>query len=198
MWQPTQVFLPRESHIQRGLVGYRTQHQKESAMTEQISIYTRPCNIPLVPITCLFSMKVEVLYPVKTHLQALSSLGLPWEPCVWTSFWWALPESLLHRGRAETLAGHRPPRRPIASEDVRVDWLQLMNDRDPWTSHQALNFLLPHRPICTSVSTHPPCLLEVCISGTLWSQMQESQSKMHRAGEAATTQTMVPLHLGRF
>ena len=156
-----------------GLAGYGTQHRKESAMT-------------------------EVLHPVKTHLQALSSLGLPWEPCVWTSFWRALPESLLHRGRVETLAGHRPPERPIASEDVRVDWLQMMNDRDPWASHQALNFLLPCRPIYTSVSTHPPCLLEVCISGTLWSQMQESQSKMHRAGEAATTQTMVPLHLGRF
>ena len=90
---------------------------------------------------------------MNSHLQALSSLGLPWEQCVWTSFWRALPESLLHRGRAETLAGHGPPERPVASENIRVDWLQIMNEHDPWTSRQALNFLLPRRPICTSVST---------------------------------------------
>ena len=72
-------------------------------------------------------MKVKVLYPVNTHPQALSSLGLPQEPCVWTSFWRALPESLLHRGRAETLAGHIPPEQPIAGEDIRVDRLQMMN-----------------------------------------------------------------------
>ena len=39
-WQPTPVFLPGESHGQRGLVGYSPQGRKESDMTEQLSIRT--------------------------------------------------------------------------------------------------------------------------------------------------------------
>ena len=33
-WQPTAVFLPRESHGQRSLVGYSLYSRKESGMTE--------------------------------------------------------------------------------------------------------------------------------------------------------------------
>ena len=33
-WQPTPVFLPRESHGQRSLVGYSPQSSKELDMTE--------------------------------------------------------------------------------------------------------------------------------------------------------------------
>ena len=33
-WQPTQVFLPGESHGQRSLVGYRPWHYKELDMTK--------------------------------------------------------------------------------------------------------------------------------------------------------------------
>ena len=39
-WQPTQVFLPGESHGQRRLVGYSPWGAKESDMTEQLRIYT--------------------------------------------------------------------------------------------------------------------------------------------------------------
>ena len=39
-WQPTQVFLPGESHGQRSLVGYSAWGAKESDMTEHLSIYT--------------------------------------------------------------------------------------------------------------------------------------------------------------
>ena len=35
-WQPTLVFLPRESHGQRSLVGYGPQGYKESDTTEAI------------------------------------------------------------------------------------------------------------------------------------------------------------------
>ena len=33
-WQPTPVFLPRESHGQRSLAGYSSWRSKESGMTE--------------------------------------------------------------------------------------------------------------------------------------------------------------------
>ena len=36
-WQPTPVFLPGESHGQRGLVGYSPGGRKESDMTEQLT-----------------------------------------------------------------------------------------------------------------------------------------------------------------
>ena len=36
-WQPTQVFLPGESHRQRSLVGYRTWGRKEVEATEQLN-----------------------------------------------------------------------------------------------------------------------------------------------------------------
>ena len=35
-WQPTPVFLPRESHGQRSLAGYSSWGHKESEMTEQL------------------------------------------------------------------------------------------------------------------------------------------------------------------
>ena len=39
-WQPTPVFLPRESHGQRSLSGYSLWRRKESDTTEQLSTYT--------------------------------------------------------------------------------------------------------------------------------------------------------------
>ena len=36
-WQPTQVFLPEESHGQRSLVGYSPRGHKESDMAELIT-----------------------------------------------------------------------------------------------------------------------------------------------------------------
>ena len=38
-WQPTPVFLPRELHGQRSLVGYSPWHCKESDMTKQLSTH---------------------------------------------------------------------------------------------------------------------------------------------------------------
>ena len=37
-WQTTPVFLPGESHGQRGVVGYSPWDHKESDMTEQLSL----------------------------------------------------------------------------------------------------------------------------------------------------------------
>ena len=39
-WQPTPVFLPRESHGQRSLVNYSPWGCKEPDMTEQLSTHT--------------------------------------------------------------------------------------------------------------------------------------------------------------
>ena len=39
-WQPTLVFLPRESHGQRGLAGYSPQRHKAPDTTERLSIHT--------------------------------------------------------------------------------------------------------------------------------------------------------------
>ena len=36
-WQPTPVFLPGESHGQRGLIGYSLWGRKESDMTKQLT-----------------------------------------------------------------------------------------------------------------------------------------------------------------
>ena len=38
-WQPTPVFLPRDSHGQRSLVGYRPWVRKESDTTEQLHFH---------------------------------------------------------------------------------------------------------------------------------------------------------------
>ena len=38
-WQPTPVFLPGESHGQRGLVGYSPRGRKELDTTEQLHLH---------------------------------------------------------------------------------------------------------------------------------------------------------------
>ena len=44
-WQPTPVFMPGESHGQRGLLGYGPQGRKESDVTEATDTFTfRPHN----------------------------------------------------------------------------------------------------------------------------------------------------------
>ena len=43
-WQPTPVFLPGKSHVQRSLVGYSRKGCKESDMTEQLSTHILLCN----------------------------------------------------------------------------------------------------------------------------------------------------------
>ena len=47
-WQLTPVFLPEESHGQRSLVGYSPWSQKESDMTERLSIHLNP-NLLIYP-----------------------------------------------------------------------------------------------------------------------------------------------------
>ena len=42
-WQPTPVFLPRESHGLRGLAGYIPWSYKESDTTEQLTFHSRIC-----------------------------------------------------------------------------------------------------------------------------------------------------------
>ena len=44
-WQPTPVFLPRESHGQRSLVGYNLWGHKESDMTEVTYAHSSSCSV---------------------------------------------------------------------------------------------------------------------------------------------------------
>ena len=46
VWQPTPVFLPRESHGQRSLVGYSPWGHKESDMTERLSTHSQHAGRP--------------------------------------------------------------------------------------------------------------------------------------------------------
>ena len=48
-WQPTPVFLPRESHGWRSLVGYSPQGHKESDTTEQLHSLTYSLQLTLTP-----------------------------------------------------------------------------------------------------------------------------------------------------
>ena len=57
-WQPTPVFLPRESHGQRSLVGYSPWGRKESDTTEQLT--DTQVNTYSYCIT-------ELLYKVRIH-----------------------------------------------------------------------------------------------------------------------------------
>ena len=47
-WQLTPVFLPRESHEQRSLVGYSPVGRKELDTTKQLSMYTSQLLSPLI------------------------------------------------------------------------------------------------------------------------------------------------------
>ena len=47
-WQPTSVFLPGEFHEQRSLVGYSPWGQKESDMTEQLTL-SNAADVGLIP-----------------------------------------------------------------------------------------------------------------------------------------------------
>ena len=42
-WQPTPIFLPRESHGQKNLLGCSPWGHKESDMTERLSTYAQSC-----------------------------------------------------------------------------------------------------------------------------------------------------------
>ena len=58
-WQPTPVFLPGESHGQRGLVGYRPQGCKESDTTERLNFNFSPA----VPLAASYFINQESSLP---------------------------------------------------------------------------------------------------------------------------------------
>ena len=66
-WQPTPVFLPRESHGQKSLVGYNAWGRKESAITEHAHIHTYTHTLPPAlqqthtPVYLLTELQVVVL-----------------------------------------------------------------------------------------------------------------------------------------
>ena len=68
-WQPTPVFLPGESFVQRSLMGYSPQSQKESDITEWLSTHTHSTHI--VDLQC----RVNYCYTAKpfiyTHIHML-------------------------------------------------------------------------------------------------------------------------------
>ena len=57
---PTPVFLPRESHGQRGLTGCSRWGLKESDTTEQRTLYTFKGVIHLFPSTKTFQLKFSI------------------------------------------------------------------------------------------------------------------------------------------
>ena len=69
-WQPTPVFLPRESHGQRSLAGYSPQGRKESDTTdvpEQAHTIMFHSNVLMV-VTCLFMTTVKIHHMVSVEL----------------------------------------------------------------------------------------------------------------------------------
>ena len=66
-WQPTPVFLPRESHGQKSLVGYNAWGRKESAITEHAHIHPYTHTLPPAlqqthtPVYLLTELQVVVL-----------------------------------------------------------------------------------------------------------------------------------------
>ena len=95
-WQPTPVFLPRESYGQRSLAGYSPRGRKESDTTEWLNTaqhIQRPALIPTIGSTeapkCLlrfdlpllenpeFCPKVKVGHP-RVHLRGMSFQKQPW------------------------------------------------------------------------------------------------------------------------
>ena len=58
IWQPTSVFLPRESHGQKSLVGYSPWGCKEPGMTELLSVHTFLLHGRLLPF------KLHKLYKI--------------------------------------------------------------------------------------------------------------------------------------
>jgi len=63
VWQITPVFLPRESHGQRSLVGYKPWGRKELDMTEQLThTHTHTHTHTLKPPLLLFLKSKDVAF----------------------------------------------------------------------------------------------------------------------------------------
>ena len=60
-WQPTPVFLPRESHEQRSLVGYNPQGCKEPDMTEVTFHKYAPISVSHLSVFSLFTITVQTV-----------------------------------------------------------------------------------------------------------------------------------------
>ena len=73
-WQPTPVFLPRESHGQRSLVGYSPWGHKESEMTKQLNDNNKCLRLLNVQVLCLSLESVVIL-----------SMGFSWQE-YWNGF----------------------------------------------------------------------------------------------------------------
>ena len=73
-WQPTPVFLPGESHGQRGLVGYSPWGCKESDTTERLNHHQQDTRAPISPHSwqhlslCLFDSCYPTGCEVVSHL----------------------------------------------------------------------------------------------------------------------------------
>ena len=72
-WQPTPVFLPKNSHEQRSLVGYSSKGQKESDMTEPLNTH-----IYISVKTYIVSRVLSI----HTHLPYLNSVMRKKEKCI--------------------------------------------------------------------------------------------------------------------
>ena len=67
-WLPTSVFLPREIHGQRGLVGYSPWGRKESDTKEQLTL-------PLSMKWSDFSWHRGFYWPILCYLKSIATLG---------------------------------------------------------------------------------------------------------------------------
>ena len=66
-WQPTPVFLPRESHGHRSLVDYIPLHHKESDMTEATVNTKKVKNCLNEIITCTCTHRIGLLQTFSTQ-----------------------------------------------------------------------------------------------------------------------------------
>ena len=71
--QPTPVFLPKNSHEQRSLVGYRSKGRKESDMTEPLNTHID---------TSVKTYIVSRVLSIHTHLPYLNSIMRKREKCI--------------------------------------------------------------------------------------------------------------------
>ena len=80
-WQPTPVFLPRESHGQRSLVGYSPWGHKESDKTEQLSHQASKQGMRSPQIHSLKTHKYYV-YPLNASLFQKAEVSPIFKPLI--------------------------------------------------------------------------------------------------------------------
>ena len=134
-WQPTPVFLPRESHGQRSLVGYGPWGHKESDTTE-VTYHIQSCYIFLQRVLNCPDCGYTVTAFTQTKTQSCDKEIQPNANCMWSSrhpqpdcmlqppHFWILCYSRLCYSREPTLQGRcfSPPEQQSPPNDL-LGWI---------------------------------------------------------------------------